>query len=234
MCGRFSLTATNDELMQRFGAVVTQNIMPRWNIAPSQTSLVLRSDGLTMCDHTAQFGVHSTSLNKRIINARSETVSEKPFFKEAFRARRCLVPASGWYEWDKTKQPYHIQLINGRVMGLAGITFETPKSGGGAFVLLTTASDGVLSLVHHRCPLVLPAASWQSWLNGNDILARSHLVPPDPRFFNLYPVSRAVGSVKADRADLVAPLSQEEQDAEALQAGVTQPVSIADQHDLFG
>ena len=233
MCGRFSLTATNDELMQRFGVVVTQNMTPRWNIAPSQTSLVLRSDGLTMSDQTAQFGVHSTSLNKRIINARSETISEKPFFREAFRARRCLVPASGWYEWDKTKQPYHVQLIDGRVMGLAGIMFETSRSGDGAFVLLTTASDGVLSSVHHRCPLVLATASWQSWLNGDEMLARSHLVTPDPRFFNLYPVSRAVGSVKADRADLVAPLSPADQEAEALKAGVTHPGSTADQHDLF-
>ena len=143
------------------------------------------------------------------------------------------MPASGWYEWDKTKQPYHIQLMDGRVMGLAGITFENPKSGDCAFVLLTTSSDGVLSSVHHRCPLVLPAKSWQSWLNGDEILARGHLMPSDPRFFNLYPVSRSVGSVRADRAELVAPLSQAEQEAEVIKAGVTQPDSTADQHDLF-
>ena len=123
--------------------------------------------------------------------------------------------------------------MDGRVMGLAGIIFETPKLADGAFVLLTTASDGVLSSVHHRCPLVLAAASWQSWLNGDDLMARRHLVTPDPRFFNLYPVSRAVGSVKVDRADLVAPLSPADQETEALKAGVTHQGSTADQYDLF-
>ena len=157
MCGRFSLTTTNDELMQRFGVVVTQNLRPRWNIAPSQHSLVLSAEGLTMRDEMAQFGVYSARLKKRIMNARCETISDKQLFADAFGSRRCLVPASGWYEWDSAKQPHHIQLLDGRVMGFAGIMFGSQQAGDASFVILTTESDGVLSSVHHRCPLVLHA-----------------------------------------------------------------------------
>jgi putative SOS response-associated peptidase YedK len=80
-----------------------------------------------MRDEMAQFGVYSAQLKKRIINARSETIADKQLFADAFRLRRCLVPASGWYEWDITKQPHHIQLMDGRVMGFAGVMFGSQK-----------------------------------------------------------------------------------------------------------
>ena len=236
MCGRFSLTTTNDELMQRFGVVVTQNLRPRWNIAPSQHSLVLSAEGLTMRDEMAQFGVYSARLKKRIMNARCETISDKQLFADAFGSRRCLVPASGWYEWDSAKQPHHIQLLDGRVMGFAGIMFGSQQAGDASFVILTTESDGVLSSVHHRCPLVLPATQWQIWLNGNEAQAKTCLVPPSSRFFNLYPVSRAVGSVKNDTANLAAPLSEGERAAELalLKTGDAKPKQPTEQTDLFG
>ena len=236
MCGRFSLTATNDELMQRFGVVVTQNLGPRWNITPSQHSLVLIAEGLTMRDEMAQFGVYSAQLKKRIINARSETISDKQLFADAFRLRRCLVPASGWYEWDSTKQPHHIQLMDGRVMGFAGVMFGSQQTGDCSFVILTTESDGVLSSVHHRCPLVLPTTQWQTWLNGDQAQAKTCLVPPSSRFFNVYPVSRAVGSVKSDTAELAAPLSDDERAAERtlLKTGEAKTKKTSGQTDLFG
>jgi putative SOS response-associated peptidase YedK len=221
MCGRFSLTANNDELHQRFGFSVLQNLVPRWNIAPSQSSLVLRQRGLELGAEMAEFGKPAGPQHKRLINARSETVTQKPTFKEAFIYRRCLVVASGWFEWSAPRQPWHIQLRDGRVMAMAGLYFDAPKGQSAQFVILTTDADGSLQDVHHRCPLVLPASHWSVWLSGNAEQAKNCLVPPSSRFFNAYRVHPDVGNIKNDNAALVAPYSGTEQ--------ASQP-----QADLFG
>ena len=100
MCGRFTSTATIDELMRRFGVTILENLRPRWNIAPSQNSMVLVRDGLHLQAKTAAWGLPPTGPNKSfLINARMETVREKPTFRDAFSLSRCIVVASGWYEW---------------------------------------------------------------------------------------------------------------------------------------
>ena len=99
MCGRFTLNTTADELHKRFGVRVLQNVVPRWNIAPSQPSLVFRQSSLEVSASFAEFGLREGQNGKRLINARAETVSEKPIFRDAFSVSRCLVPSSGWYEW---------------------------------------------------------------------------------------------------------------------------------------
>ena len=100
MCGRFTSTARTDELMRRFGVTILENLRPRWNIAPSQYSMVLVRDGLHLQAKTAAWGLPPAEPNKSfLINARMETVREKPTFRDAFSLSRCIVVASGWYEW---------------------------------------------------------------------------------------------------------------------------------------
>ncbi len=223
MCGRFSLTANNDELNQRFGTSVIQNLFPRWNIAPAQTSLILRPSGLELVAEMAEFGRPSGPYNKRLINARSETVHEKPTFKERFRSARCLVMASGWFEWSAPRKPWHIQLLDGRVMAMAGLYFADTKGRAEHFVILTTPADGSLNQLHHRCPLVLPATNWSDWLNGSVAQASDCLVPASASYFYAYPVSPDVGCIKNDNANLVAPYNVGEEKE-----------TLLGQADLFG
>ena len=206
MCGRFTLTTTADELHRRFGVHVMETLAPRWNIAPSQASLILIQSGLELSAKQAEFGLKAGPDGKRLINARAETVQEKPTFRQAYTASRCLVPASGWYEWAGKGKPFHIQLTDTRVMAFAGLYFAPPqRNQRGQFVILTTAAEGELAVLHHRSPLVLPATRWQTWLTGTSAEAEVCLVPPLSRFFNLYPVVPAVGDIRQDNASLVAP-----------------------------
>ena len=206
MCGRFTLTTTADELHKRFGVRVSQNIAPRWNIAPSQHSLIFRQYGLEILASLAEFGLPLTQSGKRLINARAETVGEKPTFKNAFSASRCLVPASGWYEWAGKSRPFHIQSADARVMAFAGLYFKYGShSHAGQFVILTTAAKAELAAVHDRSPLVLPVSRWQSWLSGSSIEAEACLSPTLARFLNIYPVAPAIGDIRQDNAALVAP-----------------------------
>ena len=206
MCGRFTLTTTADELHRRFGVHVMGTLAPRWNIAPSQASLILIQSGLELSAKQAEFGLKAGPDGKRLINARAETVQEKPTFRQAYTASRCLVPASGWYEWAGKGKPFHVQLTDARVMAFAGLYFAPPqRNQRGQFVILTTAAEGELAVVHHRSPLVLPATRWQTWLTGTSAEADVCLVPPLSRFFNLYPVAPTVGDIRQDNASLVAP-----------------------------
>lgn len=200
MCGRFTVTATPDELFSRFGVSLTSNLQPRWNVAPSQSSPIIQANGFDRGLSMARFGVDNIVPHKTLINARSETITEKAAFQDAFRNHRCLVIASGWYEWKEKGKPYHIQLRDGRVMGFAGLLLPQ-----GGFVIVTSAATGALSTIHHRVPHVLAQTQWDSWLMGdvNDALAAFTAVNSD--YFNAYPVSPDVGNVRHDHAGLVAP-----------------------------
>ena len=132
MCGRFTLTTTADELHRRFGVHVMETLAPRWNIAPSQASLILIQSGLELSAKQAEFGLKAGPDGKRLINARAETVQEKPTFRQAYTASRCLVPASGWYEWAGKGKPFHVQLTDARVMAFAGLYFARRSAISGA------------------------------------------------------------------------------------------------------
>ena len=222
MCGRFTLTTTNDEMRQRFGIVLTQNLRPSWNIAPTHQSLIIKSDGLENRATSAHFGFVSRQFSKVIINARSETLSTKPSFEPHLDMRRCLVIASGWYEWTADKKPYHVQLADGRVMAMAGLYRPAQRKTEEEFVIITTAADLELAEIHHRTPAVLAQSSWDIWLSGNRSDALAQLSPPPARFFNWYQVSAEVGKVAHNYPELVAPVTQEE----VKNAGLPQ-------HDLF-
>lgn len=203
MCGRFTVTATPHELLSRFGVAINSNLAPRWNVAPSQKSPIITAHKLTRDMEMAQFGLDGIIAQKTLINARSETISEKPTFRDAFHTSRCLVVASGWYEWQRKDKPYHIQLNDGRVMALAGLRFQRGKQS--HFVIVTSAATGRLADIHHRVPHVLASTLWQSWLSGSVAEAQSCLEPISDTHFNAYTVSPDVGNVRHDHAGLTAP-----------------------------
>lgn len=203
MCGRFTVTATADELLNRFGVVINSNLKPRWNVAPSQKSPIISTNGFARDCHMSHFGLEGVIAHKTLINARSETITEKPTFQRAFETSRCLVIASGWYEWKGKKNPYHIQLTDGRVMAFAGLRFQ--NSGQSHFVIVTSAATGALADIHHRTPHVLPATQWEAWLSGSVEDAQQTFQPVSADYFNAYPVSPEVGNVKSDHAGLTEP-----------------------------
>ena len=217
MCGRFTVTATPNELLNRFGVAINSNLAPRWNVAPSQSSPIIKAHGMTNEVEMARFGLDGVVRHKSLINARCETITQKPTFAQAFVSQRCLIVASGWYEWQEKGKPYHIQLNDGRVMAFGGLFFR--KAGQTHFVIVTTAATGTLADIHHRAPLVLASADWQRWLQASGTEAEPLLQPIDSTHFNAYRVSPDVGNVRHDHAGLTAPYEA--------------PIEVPDQADLF-
>ena len=235
MCGRFTSTASPDELMRRFGVTVLDNIQPRWNVAPSESALVIRQNGLQAEARSVSWGLPPAAEGRSfLINARMETVTEKPTFRDAFATRRCIVPASGWYEWSAPKTPWHVQLSDGGVMGFAGLLLRRGNSD--RFVIMTSASNGDLTSVHHRQPLVLPPDCWQRWLSGDAAQAQALCVAAPSTAFNWYRVSADVGRVAEDHPGLVTPLDEATIANEAASRKAAPRRSSAGdaQGDLFG
>ena len=207
--------------MRRFGVIITGNLRPRWNVAPSQSATVIIRDGLRTQAISAKWGLQHTGGNKTmLINARMETANEKPTFSHAFLHSRCIVAASGWYEWSAPKTPWHIKLCNGGVLSMAGLFFCL--GGQTRFVILTSAADQKLKKIHHRQPLVLGAGDEENWLNGSADQAAALCKIAPASWFNWYRVSPDVGKVALDHPELVTPL-----DGDSLLAGEL------DQSDLF-
>lgn len=207
MCGRFANTASPEELMRYFSVTILENLQPRWNVAPSQSAVIIHQSGLHAEAMHAKWGLPpASSKHSFLINARMETVTQKPTFREAFATRRCLVAATGWYEWSAARKPWHIQLADGGLMGFGGLLFAC--SGKTHFVVMTSAAEGELRAIHHRQPLVLPRNNWHKWLTGDGIAAEKCLVAAPTSMFNWYRVSPAVGKVVEDHPKLVTPLDE--------------------------
>ena len=205
MCGRFTSTATSDEVMRRYGVTIMQNYAPRWNVAPSQSALVITVNGLHKQAISAVWGLPSAGGNKTmLINARMETAKEKQTFSRAFLYSRCIVVASGWYEWSAPKTPWHIQLSQGGVLSIAGLSFKRGTQT--RFVILTSAADGELAEIHHRQPLVLSPPDEEAWLRGDSDQAAKLCKVSPANWFKCYRVSSDVGKVGVDHSELVTPL----------------------------
>jgi len=221
MCGRFANATSPDELMRRFGVTVLDNLRPRWNVAPSQMSLVITRNGLHDEATYAAWGLPPSSPGRSfLINARMETVREKPTFRDAFRQSRCIIVASGWYEWSAPKTPWHVQLVDGGVIAMAGLLVNSPA--GPRFLVITSPADGRLTKIHHRQPLVVPVGSESVWLGGSAAAAAALMVASSADSFNWYRVSPDVGKVTLDHPGLVTPMDADHA-----------PVA-SDQGDLFG
>jgi putative SOS response-associated peptidase YedK len=163
MCGRFTLIAGGERVAGLFGLDGTPALPPRYNVAPTQPVTVARAPAGPRELATLRWGLPpSWPGGALLLNARAETVSDKPAFRDAFRRRRCLVPLDGFYEWQKLpggrKQAFHFRRPDGAVLAAAGLWQ------GDACVLLTTQADAVVAPVHDRMPLLLPADDFDGWL----------------------------------------------------------------------
>lgn len=165
MCGRYSLETPPDELAAHFGAALPAEWYPRLNAAPSQSLPVLLERNAFVL---MQWGYTPSWAKKRLINARAETLSEKPTFRAAFQSRRCLVPADAFYEWqtlsDGTKQPVRFALRNGVLFALGAIWLQERDSPP-AFLIITTAPNALVAPIHDRMPVIVPPKRYSTWLD---------------------------------------------------------------------
>ncbi len=176
MCGRFTLTINPDELQQQFGlseAPPTQ-LAPRYNIAPTQAVAVIANNSDRKLE-LFQWGLipswaKDPKIGSKMINARAETLAEKPSFRTALKRRRCLVVADGFYEWKKTgsgKTPMYIQLKDGQPFGFAGLweAWQSPDDGLiKTCTIITTTPNALLAEIHYRMPVILPREAYDTWL----------------------------------------------------------------------
>jgi putative SOS response-associated peptidase YedK len=226
MCGRFNQTASAKKLKSEFGIKAFKceegEILPRYNIAPSQDVLVVRAD-LPRHERSASLMhwglIPHWASDKRIayktINARAETVADKPSYRDAFKNRRCLIPATGFYEWQKLaqgKQPYHIRMQNAEPFAMAGLWEHWQDEDSGEEIesctIIVTDANKLMSKIHARMPVILPATAWNTWLNP-DFYERktlqSLLRPYPAEEMDLYPISKEVNNPANDYSTLLTP-----------------------------
>jgi putative SOS response-associated peptidase YedK len=209
MCGRTSLAVSRAALSARFDATAPAALEPRYNVAPGDDLAVVTGDddridlvrwGIVpeWVDDPDSFGAP--------INARSETLTEKPTFRDAYRSRPCLVLVDGFYEWRQTRggsRPYRVTLADGEPFALAGLWARHPDVGRTVTVVTTTAND-LVSSVHHRMPVVLAPDEERAWLHDGPE-ARADLLDPFPaETMRSYPVSTAVNDPANDRPEVTA------------------------------
>jgi putative SOS response-associated peptidase YedK len=178
MCGRFTQRADSKRIAREFEVAEVPAVEARYNIAPTQDVLAVHEslDGREATFY--QWGLvpswaKDASVGARLINARSETVQEKPSFREAFRKRRCIIPADGFYEWQRTggrKQPFFFRIRDERPFGFAGLWERWEGEGGrviNSCAILTTEANEVLRPVHDRMPVILHPDDYELWLGGD-------------------------------------------------------------------
>ena len=212
MCGRFSNSTTSDDVKATFklsfpssGGSRGQNNRPQWNIAPSMVIDTVVNIGQRRMLTAMTWGIATPQNTRPLINARSETMFEKPTFRQAARMRRCLVITSGWFEWAAPKKPYFIRRADDTPMGMAGLYWDDDIDGGRRCVIVTTAADRELSQIHHRAPMVLDPQYFDDWLDPETSLeAVAGLTRPSlDSVFDWHPVSAEVGSTRVDHDGLV-------------------------------
>ena len=212
MCGRFAFYSPAEATAALFGASGSVDIKPRYNIAPTQSVAAIREDAdgqrelVELRWGLVPFWAKDPAIGNRMINARAETVAEKPAFRAAYRHRRCIVLANGFYEWQKRdggKVPHFISLASGEPFALAGL-WERWKDRDKDDVLETTtlitmqASEFMASL-HHRMPLVLEKDAADAWLAGSADLLDDVPVPS----LQAWPVDRRVNNARNEGEDLI-------------------------------
>lgn len=227
MCGRFTLGQSGEAIAHAFQLAVTPDWQPRYNIAPTQAVPVIRAGVNQSRDFALlHWGLipswaKDVKMGARLINARAETLAEKPSFRHALKRRRCLVVADGFYEWHqqgRTKQPYFFSVtgrdidrdVGREPFAFAGLWEHWDSAEGDSIescTIITTAANALLATIHERMPVILPAEQYDQWLDptrsGDEV--RSLLQPYPPDAMRGYPVSPQVNSPRHDAPDCVHP-----------------------------
>ena len=220
MCGRFTLTTKAEALEERFHAQLEMGLYtPTYNASPSQgLSVILNDDPGSIV--RADWGfvpqwTYGREGVKALINARGESVADKPFFRSAFKDKRCLVLADGFYEWrraSKGKVPYRIVLRSKEAFAFAGIWSQVHDSSGSlrsTFAIITTVANQLVKIIHDRMPVILGQEDEEDWLNPQLSLdeAKAMLSPYPVERMVAYEVSALVNSPKYNEEDLVWPVN---------------------------
>ncbi|HVF05737.1 MAG TPA: SOS response-associated peptidase [Frankiaceae bacterium] len=211
MCGRYSASRPPDLTEETYAArVVDEPPPPSWNVAPTDPVSVVVDRGEGRELRTLRWGLipswaDDPRIASRLINARAETVAEKPAFRSALVRRRCLVPADGWYEW-RQKRPHFIS--RAEPIAFAGLYERNGETR--TFTIVTTEAAPDVAYLHDRMPVVLPPDVWDEWLDpaNDDAAALCGLLLPQTGFA-AYEVSTAVNDVRRDGPELLAPVTEE-------------------------
>jgi putative SOS response-associated peptidase YedK len=220
MCGRFTITHPNEALAALFDALPGNDLppSPRYNICPTQPVAVVTSDGGQRRMRAMRWGFlpawyKTPTDGPLIINARSDTIATKPAFRAAVRERRCIVPASGFYEWTegpgKARLPWYITQADGRPMALAGIWQDWERDGTtlATCAIVSTEAGPDMARLHHREPVSLAPEDWPLWLGEAGQGAAALMRPRGPGHFDMHRVDPRVNSNRAEGPDLIAPLA---------------------------
>ncbi|MTI09605.1 SOS response-associated peptidase [Curvivirga aplysinae] len=242
MCGRFALLSPIDALRKLFGFPQAPNVPARFNIAPTQAIVAVRPGHGELIDRINEGPLNACYLRwglipswaktpdnaAKMINARGETISEKPSFKTPFKRRRCIIPVDGYYEWSKrliagqgqveVKQPYYLTMEDREPIALAGI-WEHWLGADGSDVetcsIVTVPANDYVGLVHHRMPVILDEKDFDGWFYGATDQAHRLIKPYyGMRQMESYPVSRQVNSYRGEGAHLIEPIELEAEMAE--------------------
>jgi putative SOS response-associated peptidase YedK len=225
MCGRFVSASSPDEIARYFDAEAPEALLePSYNVAPTNDVYAVLSDGGVRRLDAFHWGLvpiwaKDPRQGAKMINARAETLASKNAYKPAFKRRRCLIPADGFYEWkkipgQKTKQPHFIHQPDGEPLAFAGLweVWRGPDRQGDPLrscTIVTTSANETMQPLHDRMPVILPASAWDQWLDpANDDLETlgKLLVPAPPEVIVTHPVSTEVNSVRNKGAELIEPV----------------------------
>ncbi len=219
MCGRFAFYSPAEATAALFGADTSSELPPRYNVAPTQDIAAIRRDAegtpelVSLRWGLVPFWAKDPSIGNRMINARAETVAEKPSFRSAYRKRRCLILADGFYEWRRegsVKTPYLISLASGEPCAFAGLWERwTDKETGELLetaTIVTTAANTFVAELHDRMPVILVPDTAARWIDGDDELLSDYgeLVPD----LRAWPVDRRVNNARNEGEELIEPRGQ--------------------------
>ncbi|NDV62020.1 SOS response-associated peptidase [Puniceicoccales bacterium CK1056] len=230
MCGRYTLSAGHEALAKAFLAEFGEELKASWksryNITPGTGIVAIHEDrdrGGRRAE-VLHWGLvpswaKDPNIGYKLINARAETIADKPSYRDAFRYRRCLVPASGFYEWDRRKsprQPYYFRPVEEDFMAMAGIWEHWMHPSGSEILsvsLITTEANKTVGKIHHRMPVILGVDEWDRWLDTSNVKGEglSNLLgPASDIFLKSCPVSSRVNKTDVDEASLTKAISLEE------------------------
>jgi putative SOS response-associated peptidase YedK len=218
MCGRYAATLPPEQMAELFRLLNRIEMVPRFNIAPTQPVAAIWEEAGRREAHFARWGlvprwVKDPREFPLLVNARVETMAEKPAFRDALKHGRCIIPASGYYEWhtgpDKKKQPYYITYADGRPMALAGLyaTWVGPEGEEiDSVATITVPTNNQLSVIHDRMPAILDGEAIDRWLDVRDVRAkeaRQLALPLPDNVLSFRPVSTRVNSAGVDEPGLI-------------------------------
>jgi putative SOS response-associated peptidase YedK len=224
MCGRYKLTASWAEIHRLYDVTNSVNLRARYNIAPTQDVLAIIYDGATKQRRgemvrwgLVPFWAKDVKIGYHLINAKAETIAEKPSYREAFKKRRCIIPADAFYEWQETghslKQPYAIAMKDRSVFGFAGLWEKwTDKASGETIrscTIITTEPNKLCAPIHNRMPAILDPADYEQWLGeraASNSALQAMLKPFPAKQMECFKIGKRIGNVKYDEPGLVNPV----------------------------